>query len=696
VRHSAVLCLIASVAVIASVAPPARPAEKQAGQTQPATTPGPAAPADNRPTEKKTDAERVVELERSIQDTEKQLAELKTRLESPESEYAKAKAEFTELDRQLEEKKQQLKHLQEAGSTVQADALQGEIDKLRKTRDLAKERFDLAIQEQNALGEKVATLEKKLLQDREAVTRLQTPPQATTKPGDGPAIAPQPAETPAGVTDEQKQAPSEKNQKEPGQVAPPATVAPAPAPVNGQSEAEKGTADKPAEPPTVEVVKAQEQAQEKEAQAQLAEEAAQSITERVQTLTTAIENERKLLETARKKTQNARETQYALSEQAREKSAEGGPREEAEALWAKVRDARQRSAQAEAEVAQHIDRMDQLQAQLQELQADQIAALSEADRTRQEAQQAQQELEKLQSPFSPHNMLRWVYNHGPRLIGIIVGMLVLLWITRIAEHRIVRLLMGSADHGAPADRENRAKTLTSVFHNAAFIAIIIAGVFMVLAEIEVNIAPLLGGAAVVGLAVAFGAQSLIKDYFYGFIILLENQYTVNDVIKIGDTAGLVEHITLRMTVLRDLEGVVHFIPHGEAAKVSNLTHGWSRTVLDIGVSYNEDADNVMKVLTQIGKELYQDPNFEPLMLGEPEILGLDALGDSAIVIKLIVKTRPLQQWTIKREFLRRIKKRFDEVGIEIPYPHRTVYHRWEEGRHPPAFPPAGSPPPTDA
>ncbi len=222
-------------------------------------------------------------------------------------------------------------------------------------------------------------------------------------------------------------------------------------------------------------------------------------------------------------------------------------------------------------------------------------------------------------------------------------------------------------------------TLVGVFSNTATIALVTGTVLMVLDELGVPIGPLMGGAAVFGLAVAFGAQNLIRDYFTGFMVLLEDQYGVNDVVKIGDAAGAVEKITLRMTVLRDLEGSLHFIPHGTITQVINMTHGWSRAVVDVGVAYNENPDKAMNALVEIGKELREDPKFSPLILDGPEMLGVDALGDSAVTIKFFLKTQPSQRWFVKRELLRRIKIRFDELQIEIPFPQRTIHYARDEG-----------------
>jgi small conductance mechanosensitive channel len=166
---------------------------------------------------------------------------------------------------------------------------------------------------------------------------------------------------------------------------------------------------------------------------------------------------------------------------------------------------------------------------------------------------------------------------------------------------------------------------------------------------------------------------LIRDFFAGFMILVENQYSVGHVIRIGSISGAVEDISLRTTVLRDEEGVVHFIPHGQITTVSNLSYGWSRVAISIGVAYQEDVDRVMQVLMDVARQLAQDETFGRDVIDEPQMLGVDALGDSSVAIKFLLKTRPLRQWAVKRELLRRIKLRFDELGIEIPFPQRVIH-----------------------
>jgi small conductance mechanosensitive channel len=264
-------------------------------------------------------------------------------------------------------------------------------------------------------------------------------------------------------------------------------------------------------------------------------------------------------------------------------------------------------------------------------------------------------------------------------LAILLGTLATYVAVRLSGRHLAKLVARTSTRGSLHERENRALTLVGVFRNIASIAVIAVGLLMALEAVGIPIVPLMGGAAVVGLAVAFGAQNLVRDYFAGFMVLLEDQYGINDVVKIGDIAGAVEQITLRVTTLRDLEGIVHFVPHGTITTVSNMTHGWSRALLEIGVAYKEDTDRVMDVMLEVARELRKDSAFGPFILGDPEMLGVDSFGDSAVLIKMCIKTQPLKRWAVKRELLRRVKHKFDELGIEIPFPHRTLFLREAEG-----------------
>lgn len=219
----------------------------------------------------------------------------------------------------------------------------------------------------------------------------------------------------------------------------------------------------------------------------------------------------------------------------------------------------------------------------------------------------------------------------------------------------------------------RFKTLLALCRWLGSILIVGFVAYMLLENFGINMAPLLAGAGIVGLAFGFGGQYLIRDVINGIFILIEGQYRINDVVKIGEYGGLVEAVNLRYTRLRDLEGRVIYIPNGEIKTVVNFTKEFAQAVLDIGVAYKENVDQVMEVLRQIGGEMREDVYFGRLILQDLEMLGVDAFADSQVTIKCRMKTLPIKQWEVAREFRRRVKNRFDELGIEIPFPHRTLY-----------------------
>jgi small-conductance mechanosensitive channel len=219
----------------------------------------------------------------------------------------------------------------------------------------------------------------------------------------------------------------------------------------------------------------------------------------------------------------------------------------------------------------------------------------------------------------------------------------------------------------------RAETLARLVRQAAVIVLWIMMILMILREIGVEIAPILASAGVVGLAIGFGAQNLVRDLITGFFMILENQVRVGDVAIVNGTGGLVEKINLRTIVLRDLSGVVHVFPNGTINTLANVTREWSAYVFTVGVAYKEDTDRVVDIMRRVGGELKRDETFGPLMVQDIEIFGVDAFADSAVNIKGRLKTLPIKQWDVGREYLRRVKKAFDREGIEIPFPHRSIY-----------------------
>ncbi|MEO8058530.1 MAG: mechanosensitive ion channel family protein [Burkholderiales bacterium] len=256
----------------------------------------------------------------------------------------------------------------------------------------------------------------------------------------------------------------------------------------------------------------------------------------------------------------------------------------------------------------------------------------------------------------------------------IIGILFLAWLAiRVAQRGIRTLRMRIATRFDDREAVKRAETLGRVFRYLAAVVISLVAGMLVLGELGVSVAPILGAAGVVGLAVGFGAQSLVKDYFTGFFLLLENQIRQGDVVKLGDHAGLVEDVTLRYVQLRDYDGNVHFVPNGTISTVVNMSRGFAQAVVDVGVGYGEDLDRVIDVMRKVGSQLRADPSHSARILDDLEVAGVEAWADSAVTIRARFRVLPLEQWTIKREFLRRLKRAFDDNGIEIPFPQMRLH-----------------------
>ena len=221
--------------------------------------------------------------------------------------------------------------------------------------------------------------------------------------------------------------------------------------------------------------------------------------------------------------------------------------------------------------------------------------------------------------------------------------------------------------------KKRTITLVSVLTGTGRILIAIVVLFMILSQFGIDIAPILAGFGIAGVAVGFGAQYLIRDLIAGIFILLENQYRVGDVAKVADIVGLVEEINLRRTVLRDLDGIVHHVPNGEIRVASNYTRHFARVNLDVSVAYGTDLDHAISVINRVGQELIAEEKWDKVIKSPPQVLRVNNLGDSGIDIKILGEVKPLEQWNVMGELRYRIKKAFDAEGIEIPWPHTKVY-----------------------
>lgn len=269
----------------------------------------------------------------------------------------------------------------------------------------------------------------------------------------------------------------------------------------------------------------------------------------------------------------------------------------------------------------------------------------------------------------------WTLWRGPALSALrIVLIIVAAGVSISLLQRTVRAVrVRVTDRLGGADAARRAETLGRVVRYLIAMVIGAVAVMLVLAEVGVSLAPILGAAGVVGLAIGFGAQSLVKDYFTGFFILFEDQIRTGDVVQVAGIGGLVEDITLRHVRLRDYDGNVHFVPNGLITTVTNMSRLFAQAVVDVGVAYRENIDEVLAVMKDVGATMRQDSVFGAKIMEELEIAGVERLGDSAVVLRCRFKVLPLEQWNVRREYLRRLKAAFDDKGIEIPFPHMTVY-----------------------
>lgn len=279
----------------------------------------------------------------------------------------------------------------------------------------------------------------------------------------------------------------------------------------------------------------------------------------------------------------------------------------------------------------------------------------------------------------------------------VVAVWAVVWLAMRAVNLIARRIEMAVDDGDDSvltEREQRGRTISGLLRSLGKVVLIIIGLLLTL-NVFIDIGPILGAAGILGLAVSFGAQSLVKDVISGFFYLLEGQFAVGDVIEVAGKSGVVERMTLRMVVLRDAQGTVHMIPNGQITTVSNMTRKWSRAVVDVGVAYDTDVDRALAIFRDEAKQFVADPEWLGQFDGDAEVAGVESLGDNAVTIRTLLRTHAGKQWGVAREFRRRIKARLEREGIDIPFPQRTIHVKLPDGAPPaaiPTRPPAGGPP----
>ena len=590
-------------------------------------------------------AERAARIEKVIASDKARLSTLVKDLTVRAAHFARTSEDVAKREAELAALRARL---EATTDPAKAAAIEKEIVAAEEKYELVKNLADLALQSEKAVRGQIQTLEQKIGIDQQAldealgkveVPQFSAPPVGAAIPGQAVPQAPsQPTAIPGMI---------------PGMPAAPAMRGAAPGAVQN------------ADPETAEQIEARKQAARSKREAELAERAVLTFLERKAALQNQIDLEQSLLDTA---VQSKALADQAL--QIRQRELDAAKRAGSnEAAIAQAREKLDRIIvalqQIDQEIAQRENTLERFSKRMQALREEQAAVTQQAELKREQAAVAQKQSVWLNSPLHPTNVMRWGINRGPNIIAVLIVVLVVLVVIRRSVQRVARAMVGKGRRNR-RDATTRADTLALSFGSATTVITAVVGFFLVFEAAGVDITTVLGGAAVLGVAIAFGAQNLMRDYFNGFIILIEDQYELNDLVTIGDITGRVESVSLRTTALRDLKGKLHFIPNGAIKAVTNRSYEWARIVFDIRVAYKENVDQVMAEILSVAREVCADPKYKDGVIEEPQMLGVDAFTEFGVLIKCLLKVAPNELFAIKREILRRMKNRFDELGIEIP------------------------------
>jgi small-conductance mechanosensitive channel len=267
----------------------------------------------------------------------------------------------------------------------------------------------------------------------------------------------------------------------------------------------------------------------------------------------------------------------------------------------------------------------------------------------------------------------WLLEHGIRILVILLAAFVINFVAKRFISRIIRISVTMHSHSSVIAEQKREQTLIQIFSWTIKVMLVLVVLMLIMHEVGIPIGPMLAGAGILGLAVGFGGQYLIRDFITGFFMILENQYRIGDVVSLDQTSGVVENISLRMTTLRDLDGTVHHVPHGDIKRVANQSMDWARINLNLNISYSTDLERVIGIIDKVGLELASDPAWKEFVIKPPSFLRVEDFSESSVVLKVLGETVPLQQWSVTGELRRRIKLAFDKEGIEMPLPQRVVH-----------------------
>ncbi|MFW2390410.1 MAG: mechanosensitive ion channel domain-containing protein [Polyangiales bacterium] len=646
------ICLL-TVASIVQLAPKLTIAQSDAGAGDAdlsAPEPGEAivdAGAPEPPTEIASDAKRVVRIRQVITLDKQRLRWLRSELRTRTSWFERLAEGMTDVALERNAKKEALEALEP--DSEEALALKEELLELEQDYELYDTQTDLALNSERTVREQISAMEEKIANDENVLGKLT---------GEISAAPPAEVEAPAGQPT--TPAVSEKTPGLPMPVAvpsPPAAAAPDPKKTSSAMTAAQ--------------LQANNALERTEQEVEVAKLALSDFVERKRALQRQIEFEQGLAKSDAEEAANLRralETSEARLAKRRAAGVSAERIQRRERNNESLRRMIEESARAGEARAKYIESLLERMVHLDEAK---LRVTDEVDQKQEEAAKARRSMLWLESPIHPKNVQHWVKERGLRILLVMLAAFSLLVFVQLSAQRIARTLVGRR-RGSRSTGTGRADTLAFSFRSVSRVLIVIFGTLLVLQEAGVDIKTVLGGAALLGVAVAFGAQDLMRDYFSGFLILAEDQYQLGDLVTIRGVTGTVESVNMRVTVLRDLEGRVHFIPNGNIDHVTNRTYAWGRPVFEIPIGFHEDVDMVMETLVQVAAELGEDPNWHGKVIGAPDMLGVDKFTDYGMVIKFMVKTQPDQLFAVRREMLRRISKRFHELGIRITVPQRML------------------------
>ncbi|MEM7434564.1 MAG: mechanosensitive ion channel domain-containing protein [Myxococcota bacterium] len=606
------------------------------------------------PEQAASDAERIVRIRRGIKLDKRKLRALKEELEVREAWFERLAKGMTDVSARIKAAKEALAALGDDANASPDDvaAAKTRVGELEEDYELFNRQTDLALTGEKKTKTQIDALAVKIKTEERSLAELtgkakRRPPKVVVGPGG--------AAAPTGGTQSTSPLP-------PG-IAP---GLPATAPTSSQTPT-----DEPASSvATAAQLRAQRLLAEQRRDLAQARFEVENYVERKRALETQLELEDDLAKTEADEVENLIKARGVWEARNKRALEDGNEERKARSLRA-ITAINEFVAGAEQSVTERAQYRESLRERLGFIEEEGLRVHAVAEEARAELDKAQRRLIWLKSPVHPDNILHWAKRRGPRILLVMAMMGLLLLLLQFGARGFARTFIRRR-RGSRSGGTGRADTLAFSFASAGRVLIIVIGVLLALQEAGLDIRTVLGGAAIVGVAFAFGAQDLMRDYFSGFLILLEDQYQLGDLITINGITGTVESVNMRVTVLRDLEGRVHFVPNGEIKAVTNRTYAWGRPVFEIPVGYDEDVDRVMEVLLELANDFMADPDWKPFVSGEPDMLGVDKFTDRGIIIKFMIRTQPDKLFPVRREMLRRISKRFNALGIKITVPHRLI------------------------